>query len=360
MSILFMLFSYPIAKLQGNSAVWIIYIAIAPSVFLVCVIAAFRGYFQGLQNMIPTAASQIIEQTIKLIVALTLAIILVKKSIILAVFGAILAVTISEIIALGFLIFVYLRHRKKCGGDLNKGKSTERFLKRYFDKKLILEIIKTSIPITLMCSVFPLILVIDSLFIIKMLTLSGTSHEESTQLFGIASGVVHTLINLPAVLGVALATAVVPCVATLVKQKKYKELKKKISLSLLITLAVSAFFIVIYLIFAKDIINLLYRNAFRDNSSHLDVATKIMRIESFLILLVCITMVMSAVMQGVGKAKYPLIAITIGGVAKLVFQFAFLATPMGIYAVAIGNIICFGIAATINTVNLFAITRKWV
>lgn len=36
--------------------------AIAPAMMFTCLMAVFRGYFQGLQQMIPTAVSQVIEQ----------------------------------------------------------------------------------------------------------------------------------------------------------------------------------------------------------------------------------------------------------------------------------------------------------
>ena len=104
LSLLFIIFSSQIASLQGNKDVGIIYIAIAPSVFLVCIISALRGYFQGMQNMIPTAVSQIIEQLIKMAVGITLALMFIKTSVIMAVFGAILAVTISEVVALVYLL----------------------------------------------------------------------------------------------------------------------------------------------------------------------------------------------------------------------------------------------------------------
>ena len=42
---LFMIFSHTISSVQGNPDLSIIYLAIAPSVFIVCIIAGFRGYF---------------------------------------------------------------------------------------------------------------------------------------------------------------------------------------------------------------------------------------------------------------------------------------------------------------------------
>jgi stage V sporulation protein B len=347
-SAIFMVFAYQIAGLQGNRDVGIIYIGIAPSVLLVCVIAAFRGYFQGLQNMIPTAASQILEQIVKVAAGITMAVLFIKFGVLWAVFGAILAVTVSELAALLFLIMVYVfslrkknqspapkKARKSRGGGLNIG--------------LMWSILRQSFPVTLMASVFPLILVLDSMLIINMLTAAGTNGEESTQLFGISSGAVHTLVNLPAVLAAGIATAIVPMVSSLMRRGEIGELRDKLSLSVKITFLISIFFTAFYLAFAPKIIDLLYHGAFRDNPEHLALAGDLLKIESALIFLIGISSVFTAMLQGADRAKFPLIALLIGGAAKIGVQFS-LIQGIGIYAVSLGNVVCFTIAAGLNTV----------
>lgn len=349
-SALFMVFSGVIASAQGNNDVGIIYIAIAPSVFLVCVISALRGYFQGLQNMIPTAISQIIEQIVKVGSGLVLALMLLKTSVVMAVFGAILAVTVSEIVALLYLAITYLVSdtavRKKLNTDTKqKTKKTGPLL----DLKLMGEILKQSLPITAMASIFPLILVFDSMVIINLLEGAGQTNEAATQLFGIQSGVVHALINLPAVIGIAIATAVVPTVSSLIKQQKTEELRTKSALAVKIVFLISVFFVFFYMLFADKIIDLLYHNAFKDNQEHFKIAVDLLKIESLMIALMGITQVFSALLQASDKSKFPLIALAVGGAAKIIFELIFINTKMGIYAVSVSNVICFSIAGAVNT-----------
>lgn len=354
-SALFMIFSYQIAKLQGNPDVSIIYLAIAPSVFLVCLIAAFRGYFQGMHNMIPTAASQIIEQAAKVAAGITLALVLIKVSVVWAVFGAILAVTISEIIALAFLVIVYFftgkqKLRGARGKSLPPIKKATKDVRKSLQWSLMWSILKQSLPITLMASIFPLILVFDSMVVINMLTASGTPHKTATQLYGISSGAVHALINLPAVLGVAIATAVVPTVSSLLKQKKLDDLRDKMALAVKVTVLISVFFAIFFVAFSEQILDLLYHGAFKENPEQLKLAGNLLKIESALILLIGISSVFTAMLQGAGKSKFPLIALGAGGAAKIAFELTLIMTPLGIYSVSIGNVICFGIAATLNTI----------
>ena len=102
-SFLFMLIiilvAKPIAQLQGNINGYLGYIVISPAIIISSMIATLRGYFQGIENMIPTTVSLIIEQVVKLSVGLVLAHLLCVKGIEYAVIGAILGVTISEVIA---------------------------------------------------------------------------------------------------------------------------------------------------------------------------------------------------------------------------------------------------------------------
>ena len=61
-TLLMMLFSDSFAKATGTPESVKGFLAIAPSLFLVCVMSAFRGFMQGRRRMWPTAISQLIEQ----------------------------------------------------------------------------------------------------------------------------------------------------------------------------------------------------------------------------------------------------------------------------------------------------------
>ena len=92
-SFLMLVCSGIIAKAQGNKLASLSYVTLAPSVFFVCLISCYRGAFQGLGKMKPTAFSQVIEQVVKVILGIILAKIFsyeLKKS----VAGATFAVTI--------------------------------------------------------------------------------------------------------------------------------------------------------------------------------------------------------------------------------------------------------------------------
>lgn len=70
-TVLLMLVAYPYTKfiVKYVENVYCV-LAIAPSIFFCCCMSTYRGYYEGMQNMLPTAISEVIEVVGKLIVGL--------------------------------------------------------------------------------------------------------------------------------------------------------------------------------------------------------------------------------------------------------------------------------------------------
>src|SRR5690606_29603503 len=84
-------------------------LAMSPIIVLVGISSVFRGYFQGRQNMIPTALSQIVETLVRIVTMLMFAWILLPYGIEWAAAGAMLGVLTGEI---GGLIALTFQFRK--------------------------------------------------------------------------------------------------------------------------------------------------------------------------------------------------------------------------------------------------------
>ena len=61
-----------------NENSWAAIAALAPCVLLICLVSAYRGFFQGQSNMTPTSVSQIFEAVTRLVVGLGLAWLVMK------------------------------------------------------------------------------------------------------------------------------------------------------------------------------------------------------------------------------------------------------------------------------------------
>ena len=185
LSLAIVVFSNKIALAQGDNSARLLYFAIAPAILFVSVICCFRGYFQGKGNFKPTAFSQMIEQVVKCVFGV-IALLLVKRNIIIRTLFACFAITFSEIIALVYLALKYKKYRKK---TLENNLNTKISFKQLF---IIIA------PITFALLFFPLASFIDSFIVVN--ALKNSYFERATEVYGIYAGGVETIIALPVAL----------------------------------------------------------------------------------------------------------------------------------------------------------------
>ena len=343
-TLVFLALARPIAGWQGKPEIWPLYLAIAPAVWFVCVISAYRGYFQGLNNMVPTAVSQIVEQVVKVGVGLGLAFWLIRYSILWAVFGAILAVAISELVAVIMLAIVYVvqvRQQKQETVTQNQKLGFWSFL----SWQVVRRIFAISAPIMVMSLAFPLVQLFDSFYVVNALKSNGVA--QATELYGIATGSVHTLINVPSVVGVAIATVMLPMVSRAFKQGDFKTMRQKSWTALGVFCLFGLAATLGLFLLPKLILTLLYGRAFNGRPEELSIGILLLRIESWAIILIGLTQVTGSILQGCDHEKVPMWALIIGGVVKIVFELLAL-KPLGIMAVSIANILCYAVALIIS------------
>lgn len=334
--LIMLIFSKPFSIAQGNKDAYLGYIFLAPSVLLVSLISCFRGYFQGQIKMSPTAISQVIEQTVKLGFGLLFCFLLmpnVKR----AVAGATFAITLSELIALLYLYILYRRDSK----DLSRVKP--------FDKKEILtackNIIKTTIPITLLGVLIPLSQVIDSFLTLNMV---GSYRPDATALYGILSGVVMTIIHLPVSVCYGISAVIIPTVSG-ENDPKVKE--QNIQKSLMLTMLVSLFCSVGVYLFSKTIIGVVFPSL---KGKEYEISYKLLKLCSFVILYHAIVQTINGIFIGKSKPYLALIGISVGVVVKIVFNAVLLKNPsINIYGGAIAIIACYFSACLVNLIILF-------
>lgn len=208
-ALLFYIFSEKIAILQGNILASSGYKIMIFALIFSSLLAPFRGYFQGHQNMLPTAISQTLEQFFKVILGLTFAFIFSKHSVELGVVGAFLGISIAEVVAFFYLFIKYI---------------TFKTLK-FKDKKS--HFIGLNFAYTASYLIIPLILAFDSFVVINLLSINFTN-QFSTIMYGIQSGMVNSLINFPVIISVAISLSLLPSLTFLIVTNKKAEASKKL------------------------------------------------------------------------------------------------------------------------------------
>lgn len=341
LTLVLVLFCKPISTLQGNSNSYLGYLFLSPSILLVCAISCFRGYFQGLMDMKPTAISQIIEQLVKLALGLAF-VYLLSANTVYAVAGATFAITLSELVALFYLVVVYKKRKVKLNLNL--------LYQKQGNGERIKRLLKYSFPIIVVGTLIPLSHVVDSFMIVNVLS---KYRQDATTLFGLLSGVALTVINLPVSICHGVSTVAVPSISsTHSKEEKNRRAEKTLLLTLLVTIPCA----ILCFLFAPFIVSLLFRSL---GTYEKDVAINLIKITSPCIILLSLIQTQNAILVAKNKLYLPSINLFIGVVLKIVVNLILLPIPkFNVYGGAFGLIACYFFTCLVNLITLISLKVK--
>lgn len=331
-----------ISSLQGVDSATTLYLALIPALIFSGYSAVIKGYFQALSNVFPTFFSQVIEQTAKLFFGLFLAVTWVSSGTVNGVLGALIGISLAEFLSLIFLFFRFVFGKDRPKTRLN--------LPFSFD---FLRVLRYALPLSLGGVIMPLSSLIDSVTIINFLSpVLGAS--TSTAVYGLMSGTVSTLTNLPAVFTVALGIAVVPVIA---KDKElglfsslFQKGKISIKLTLFICIPVSAFLIIL----SPYVINLLYPAL---SLFHKETAIKLLAISSLGITALGVNQIYSSLLFSVGLNSKSIKNLLIAVVTKCILLYPALFF-WGIYGACGVNVLCYFISAILNARSWRKLTNQ--
>ena len=329
-----------LSNMQGEQSLVSGYIALAPSVFLVSGISVFRGWFQGRNNMLPTAVSEVTEQLVKVGFGLLFAY-LYRGNVEKAVAMLLLAVSLSELVALGLMIVLY---KRVPAPDLLKNTRTRVGAG---------EILRTSVFVTLSSALIPLSNLVESVMLVRLL---GAYEGDAVALYGLFSGGAVTVINLPVSVCYGLAAASVPTVSEANERGEKRQTRKRVLFSLLVTLAVSIPCALALYLFAPTVVGLVYRSLKLQEKQIL-----VRLIKAFSVSAVTLSglQTLSACLTAQGKPKYATLSMTVGVSLKLLLDFLLVRSPsFSILGAVIASNACYALVFLINLICNLRLSRS--
>ncbi len=323
------------------------FIAIAPSLLLVCVMSAFRGYTQGHSDMQPTAISQLVEQVGKVAFALPLAYLGARVDIGFAAAGALLGTSIAEFFALIYIYFKY-KNTKKNFVPVNQD-LTRPLLS---SKAIIKRLASLAIPITLGACVIPFAGFVDSAMLVNRLRSIGFTLEQARSAFGLYSGLVITLINVPTALAVAISMSLVPAISSAMAVNNYDSIARQCNLGIRYAFIIGLPSSLGMSLLAKELLHFFYSSLGADN---IQLAANLLEISSFTIVLFTVVQATSGILQGLNKSKIPMYTLAIGVVLKIIINYTLVGVPeVNIFGAPIASLICY----TVSTIpNLYYVSK---
>jgi stage V sporulation protein B len=313
-------------------------LAFAP--FFVSIMSAFRGYFQGMQIMLPTALSQIVEQTGRVVIGVGLAYIYIEKGIGYAAGGASFGATAGAFLGAVLLLVYYLKTRKKflfhC--SLNKLQKTEETV------TIMRRIIWLAIPITIGAVLSSVMGLIDSIIVPGRLLQAGYSMEEATVLFGRLMGKAVTLMNVPLTFSIAMAASLVPAISHADSQNNMRELREKANAGIKATVIIALPAALGLSLLASPIIHLLWGKT--------EAGGEILKVLALNVIFISLAQTMTSILQGIDKVFIPVRNLFLGVIVKTITSYFLLVTSLNILGAVVGSIIGYFTVMLLNYLEL--------
>lgn len=317
-------------------------IALAPAVFLATVLATLRGYFQGLQNMAPTGVSQIIEQLVRVVTMIGLAVFLMKYGLEYGAAGATFGAAPGAFVAILVLIWFYVQNRS-WRKDMYENRNPDIVPDSTW--KIIKRLLVLAIPVSLANIMLPIVSNIDLFIVPRRLEVAGFAVEEATTLFGYLTGMATALVNMPTILTASLAASLVPLVSEAMATGDRDIIGKRTKLAMRLANIITVPSFVGMCVIATPISAMLY--AIPDAGPCIGVM-------SFGVFLLGVQQVTTGVLQGMGKTAIPFINMVASALVKIFLSWNLTALPSwGVLGAAWATNADFGVAAILNLVFLY-------
>lgn len=355
---------------------------LAPTVLFACLISIYKGYYEGLRNMIPTAVSEVVEAVGKVVFGPTLAFAVVKygmdeyrnfgtvfgqpceneiiarnATLPWASAGAVLGITLGAVCG-----FLYIFIKYKISGDGITQEEIESSEEAKPKKVLMKMLLSIAFPVALGAIIMNLAGAIDTMLVQRRLyDIMQSSPQILMNIYNglipkeaVADGTTHVFLNgcfvymnnitmlLPTITQ-GLAISALPNVTASWVHGIKEKIKKNIETILKMTTLVSFPAGLGMSVLSYPIMDLVY-NTFGKNRQigEICIASEIMSIYAIAIIFVSISTPICSMLQAVGRADLPLKILTIGVILKIILNYILVGIPeINIQGAGIGTLACY-------------------
>jgi len=322
-------------------------LSLAPTIFIVGIMSVIRGYFQGMNNMVPTAVSQIVEQIFNAFFSVLLAYIFIKRSVALSAAGGTVGTGIGALAGLFIVLLAYSVNKKPIHHRLRKNAGNYVVES---NKTILKVLLATAIPIIIGTAIYSITNLVDMSMVMSRLLQSGAfTTEQAEKLYGQLQGKYVTLTTLPVAISTAVATAAIPNIASSMALKDMASVHRKINLSIKISMVISIPAAIGMAVLADQILYLLFPTVPEGGS--------LLRIGSISIIFLALSQIITGTLQGIGKVQIPAINAFFGAIVKIVLNYYLIIIPsINVNGAVISTIFCYAVASGLNLLALIRST----
>ena len=312
---------------------------IAPTVFFISVASAVRGYFQGNQNMVPTAVSQVIEAVGKLLLGVLLAMWAThagwsaERAAALAVLGIVAGSAISM---LYLLLRGGLPPRTVLVPTEPPADGTRHILRR---------LATLAIPVTLGASLSSLTRVVDMALILRRLGDLGHDSTTAAAMFGSYSTLAVPIYHLPSALIAGIGVSLVPSLTSAVADGSEEKQNSLVSVAIRLSTAVAVPCAFGLAVFSRPILSLL----FGGEDEAIGLAAPLLAVLGVSVPSACLLTVTTSILQAHKKATLPIFSMLAGTAVKAILGYILIGDPeVAMMGAPISTLLCNLTAVSMN------------
>ncbi|STY34696.1 putative polysaccharide biosynthesis protein [Listeria fleischmannii] len=299
------IFAYWIASLMGDVKLVPLVRTVSFVFLLTPQLAFLRGYFQGQDDMIPTAISQTVEQLIRVGVIIIGAWLAIRSGQDLYTAGS-MAMSGAFFGGLAAVLILRYYHKKRVASGFLKVWGT--FTKKTEKKGIAKAFLVQSLAFCTVSAMLILFQLIDSFQVYRLMIDGGIPDLIAKALKGVYDRG-QPILQLGLVISTGLALALVPMITAARISREQIKLKRSVFLAMKLTLVFSGAETVGLIVIMRPLNQMLFETS--DGTLVLQVFMPAVFLSSLIIM-------MSSILQGFGKIAVPAIAVLIGGVIKCI------------------------------------------
>lgn len=312
-------------------------LAISPTVFLICVSSAIRGWFQGHQKMAPTAISQLIEAVGKLAFGLVLADIAAERGWNVPAIAAMAGVglTLGTLLSTLYLVAEFLRVRPRTGEkDLAlRGSGTLR------------QLTKLALPMTVGASAVSLTKLIDTAMILRRLRNIGYGEIAANAAYGSYTTLALSVYALVPTLLSSVALPLVPLLSSAIAAGDRDRQGALIRASYRLTAIISLPASLGLAMFAHPILSLLFGR----EPEAVAQASPLLALLGPSVFLSCMIGATNSVLHAYRAVTKPILSLLAGAAVKVAVAYVLIGTPsVGLWGAPISTFLCNAVVVFLN------------
>ncbi|MEH7074173.1 stage V sporulation protein B [Neobacillus drentensis] len=308
-------------------------IAIAPVVPVIAVSSVLRGYFQGRQQMRPSAISQILEQFVRITLIAVMTKAFLPYGIEYAAAAAMVASVIGELVSLIYLMTTFklkkrFRLRKNFFQFVHQGKQTFK------------DLMDIALPTMGSRMIGSVAWFFEPIVVVHSLALAGVMTVEATKQYGALTGFAMPLLMLPSFITFSLATSLVPAISEANTQNNKRLIEYRLQQALRFAFLSGGLAVVVLYVLADPLMELMYGSA---------KGSYFIRLMAPFFIFFYYQGPLQAVLQALNLARAAMINSLIGAIVKtaVIFLLASQAS-FGINGVALGIIVGFVLVTVLH------------